>query len=51
MVEVGDAEEDEDAHVEAVAVEGDEEMLPHHLQTICETHKWQEAGEEWHIQG
>ncbi len=53
MVAVGDAEEEEDADVEAVAVEGeavavegDEEELAPHLQTICETHKWQEVVEE-----
>jgi hypothetical protein len=40
MVAVGDAEEDADTEVEPVVVEGDEEELAPHLQTICETRKW-----------
>ena len=51
MVEIGDAEEDEDADVEAVVVERDEEVLAPHLQTICETRRGQEDVEEWHLQG
>jgi hypothetical protein len=52
MVEIGDAEEDEDADVEVVVVEGgDKVVVPTpRLHTICETRKWQEDVEEWHIQ-
>ena len=51
MVEIGDAEEDEDANVEVVMVEGEEAVLTYHLHNICETRKWQEDVEEWHLQG
>ena len=44
-------EEDEDADVEVVVVEGEEVVLAHRLQTTCETRKWQEDEEEWHLQG
>jgi hypothetical protein len=50
MVELGDAEEDVDAEVEVVVVEGEEAVLAHRLQTICETRKRQEDVEEWHLQ-
>jgi hypothetical protein len=51
MVEIGDVEEDEDAGVEVVVVEGEEAVLEHRLHTICETRKRQEDVEEWHLQG
>jgi hypothetical protein len=54
MVEIRDAEGEGDTDVEVVmvvVVEGDEEVLAPRLQTICKTRKWQEAVEEWHIQG
>ena len=41
MVEIGDAEEDEDAGVEEVVVEGEEAVLAHRLQPTCETRKRQ----------
>ncbi len=50
MEEFAGAEGEEDVDVEGVAVEGGEVLVPC-LQTICETHKWQEAVEEWHILG
>ena len=50
-VEIGDAEEDEDADVEGVVVVGEEAVHAHHLQTIRKTRKWQEDVEEWHLQG
>ena len=51
MVDIGDAEEDEDADEEVDVVEGDEAVLAHRLQTTCETCKWQEDEEGWHLQG
>ena len=52
MLEIGDAKEEEDAEdVEVVVVGGDKVVLAHHLQTTCETHKWQEDKEKWHLQG
>ena len=51
MPEIGDVEENADADVEVVEVEGDEAVLAHRLQTICEAHKWQEEEEAWHLQG
>ena len=52
MLEIGDVEEDEDEDVEVVVVGGGDEVvvLTPHLHTICETSKWQEDVEEWHIQ-
>jgi hypothetical protein len=50
MEEVAGAEGEVDVDVEGVTVEGDEVLVPH-LQTICKTHKRQEAVEEWHILG
>ena len=50
-VEIGDAEEDEDADVAVVVVVGEEAVHAHRLQTIRETRKWQEDVEEWHPQG
>ena len=50
MEEFTGAEGEEDVDVEGVPVEGDKVLIPH-LQTICKTHKWQEAMEEWHILG
>ena len=50
MEEFTGAEGEEDVDVEGVAVEGDEVLIPC-LQTICKTHKWQEAMEEWHVLG
>ena len=49
MVEIGDAEEDEDMDVEVVMVKEEEAVLAHRLQTICETRK--EDMEESHLQG
>ncbi len=51
MPEIGDAKENEDADVEVVVVEGEEAVLAHRLQTTCETRKWQEDEEEWHLRG
>jgi hypothetical protein len=51
MVEIGDAEEDEDPDVEVVVAVGEEAVHAHRLQTICETRKWQEDVAEWHLQG
>ena len=51
MPEIGDVEEDEDADVEVVVVEGEEAVLAHRLQTTCKARKWQEDEEEWHLQG
>jgi hypothetical protein len=39
---------DEDADVALVTELGDEAMHVPHLQTICKTRKWQEAGEAGH---
>ena len=50
-VEIGDAEEDEDADVEVVVAVGEEAVRAHRLQTTRGTRKWQEAVEEWHPQG
>ncbi len=50
MAEMGDAEEDEDADVEVVMVVEEEAAHAHHLQTICETRRWQEDVGEWHLQ-
>ncbi len=51
MVKMGDAEEDEDAAVEVVAVVVEEAVHAiHRLQTICETRRWQEDAREWHLQ-
>ena len=50
-VEIGDAEEDEDADVRVVVAVGEEAVHAHRLQTIRETRKWQEDVEEWHPQG
>ncbi len=51
MVEMGDAEEDEDAAVEVVAVVVEEAVhAAHRLQTICKTRRWQEDAGEWHLQ-
>jgi hypothetical protein len=51
MVEIGDAEEDEVADAEVVVGVGEEAVHAHRLQTICETHKWQEDMEEGDLQG
>jgi hypothetical protein len=51
MPEIGDLEEDADADVEVVEVEGDETVLAHRLHTTCEARKWQEDEEAWHLQG
>ena len=50
-VEIGDADEDEDADEEVVVAVGEEAVHAHRLQTICESRKWQEDVEEWHLQG
>jgi hypothetical protein len=50
-VEIGNAEENEDADMEGVVVVGEEAVHAHRLQTICESRKWQEDVEEWHLQG
>jgi hypothetical protein len=46
FAEIGDVEEDKVADAEAVVVERDEAVLAPHLQTICETRKWQEDADE-----
>ena len=51
MVEIGDAEEDEDPDVEVVVAVGEEAVHAHRLQTICKTRKWQEDVEEGDLQG
>jgi hypothetical protein len=48
MEEIMDAEGEEDADVEVVTVQGDEEVVPH-LQTICKIRKWQEDVVAWHL--
>ncbi len=48
MEEIADAEGEEDADVEVVAVQGDEEVVPR-LQTICEICKRQEDVVVWHL--
>ena len=50
MEEFTGSEGEEDMDMEGVAMEGDEVLVPR-LQTICESHKCQEAMEEWHILG
>ncbi len=51
MVEIGDAEEDKVVDLEVVVGVGEEAVRTHHLQTICETRKWQEDVEEGDLQG
>ncbi len=48
MEEIADVEGEEDADVEVVAVQGDEEVVPC-LQTICEICKRQEDVVAWHL--
>ena len=51
MVVMGDAGEDEDAAVAVVVVVVEGAVhAPHHLQTICETRRWQEDVGEWRLQ-
>ncbi len=48
MQEIADAEGEEDADVEVVAVQGDKEIIPC-LQTMCEIRKQQEDMVAWHL--
>ncbi len=48
MEEIAEAEGEEDADVEVVAVQGDEEVVPH-LQTMCKICKRQEDMVAWHL--
>jgi hypothetical protein len=48
MEETADAEAEEDADMEVVAVQGDEEVIPR-LQTICKIRKQQEDMVAWHL--
>jgi hypothetical protein len=48
MEEIADAEGEEDADMEVVAVQGDEEVVPH-FQTICKIRKRQEDVVAWHL--
>ncbi len=48
MEEIVDAEGEEDADVEVVVVQRDEEVVPR-LQTIGKIPKWQEDVVAWHL--
>ncbi len=48
MGEIVGVEGEEDADVEVVVVQGDEEVVPH-LQTICKIRKRQEDVVAWHL--
>ncbi len=48
MEEIADAEGEEDANVEVVAVQGDKEVVAR-LQTICKIRKQQEDVVSWHL--
>ncbi len=48
MEEIADAEGEEDADMEVVAMQGDKEVVPH-LQTICIIRRGQEDVVAWYL--